>query len=97
MLHPSTQSAESTKSAFIRDAQAFLHLTSTDDIFDAYLGLQESLLEVIESAPDPSLYSHVWYLLSLAGQRDLLDYQQGRQEALLRLKQKVSQGIELFA
>ncbi|AUD06912.1 hypothetical protein [Spirosoma pollinicola] len=94
MTHLSIAPSESSLSALIRAAEALLHLSSSDEVLDAYLSIQESMVDVLEAAPDPMAYSHAWNLISCQGQLDLLDSQNGNQEALLRLKQTVSQSVE---
>ncbi|AUD06266.1 hypothetical protein [Spirosoma pollinicola] len=94
MTHLSTAPSESSLSALSRAAEAFLHLSSSDEVLDTYLSIQESLVDVLESAPDPVPYGHSWNLIACQGQLNLLDSQKGNQKALRRLKQTVSQSIE---
>jgi hypothetical protein len=93
MTQSSIAPPESLRAALIQAAEAFIRLPASDEVFDAYLSIQESMVDVLQSTPDPNPYGTSWSLIALQESVELLRAQQGNQEALLRLKQQVSQSI----
>jgi hypothetical protein len=57
---------------------------------------RELLWAVIEMALDPAPYTLAWNLINLHARVDLLEFERGNNEALVRLQEKVKEAIQLL-